>query len=67
MFTYYKPNMANLKGKLGREIMAAIRDTPLSDHSKLNRLAEEGIKSVLAERKRDGWFYAFIYQNPFLL
>lgn len=45
--------MANLKGKLGREIMAAIRDTPLSDHSKLNRLAEEGIKSVLAERKKN--------------
>lgn len=53
MFIYYKPNMANLKGKLGREIMAAIRDTPLSDHSKLNRLAEEGIKSVLAERKKN--------------
>ena len=53
MVKYYKPNMTNLKGKLGREIMTAIRDTPLSDHSKLNRLAEEGIKSVLAERKKN--------------
>lgn len=53
MFTYYKPNMANLKGKLGREIMTAIKNTPPSNHSKLNRLAEEGIKSVLAERKRN--------------
>lgn len=61
MFTYYKPNMANLKGKLGREIMTAIRNTPPSDHSKLNKLAEEGIKSVLAERKKNDWFYAFIY------
>jgi hypothetical protein len=53
MVKCYKPNMTNLKGKLGREIMAAIKNTPPSNHSKLNRLAEEGIKSVLAERKRD--------------
>lgn len=51
MVKYYKPNMTNLKGKLGREIMNAINDTPPSDHSKLNKLAEEGIKSVIAERK----------------
>ena len=48
MVKCYKPNMTNLKGKLGREIMAAIKNTPPSNHSKLNRLAEEGIKSVLA-------------------
>ncbi len=53
MVKCYKPNMTNLKGKLGREIMAAIKNTPPSNHSKLNRLSEEGIKSVLAERKRD--------------
>lgn len=51
MIKYYKPNMANLKGKLGREIMDEIKNTPPSDHLELNRLAEEGIKSVLAERK----------------
>lgn len=50
MVKYYKPNMANLKGKLGRKIMTAIKNTPSSDHSKLNKLADEGIKSVLAER-----------------
>lgn len=53
--------MFNLKGKLGREIMTAIRNTPPSDHSKLNKLAEEGIKSVLAKRKKNDWFYTFIY------
>lgn len=52
MVKYYKPNMTNFKGKLGREIMAAIRNAPPSDHSKLNRLAGEGIKSVLAERNK---------------
>ena len=53
MIKYYKPNMTNLKGKLGREIMTVIRNTPPSDHSKLNKLAEEGIKSMLAERNRN--------------
>lgn len=53
MVKYYKPNMTNLKGKLGREIMTAIRNAPPSDHSKLNRLAKEGINSVLAERKKN--------------
>lgn len=50
MVNYYKPNMSNLKGRLGREIMTAIKNTPPSDHSNLNKFADEGIKSVLAER-----------------
>lgn len=29
MVKCYKPNMTNLKGKLGREIMAAIKNTRL--------------------------------------
>lgn len=53
MIKYYKPNMTNLKGKFGREIMIAIKNTPPSDHTKLNKLAEEGINSVLAERKNE--------------
>jgi len=53
MIKYYKPNMTNLKGKFGREIMITIKNTPPSDHTKLNKLAEEGINSVLAERKNE--------------
>ena len=47
---YYKPSMNNLKGRLGRNIINTIKNIPPSDHSKLNVLADEGIKSILTER-----------------
>ena len=50
---YYKPSMTNLKGKLGRNIINTIKNTPPSDHSKLNVLADKGIKSILAERNNE--------------
>ena len=47
---YCKPSVTNLKGRLDRNIINTIKNIPPSDHSKLNVLADEGIKSILTER-----------------
>ena len=56
---YYKPNMTNLRGKLGREIMQTIRESPRPSREETRRktaLAIENIKKqmMLVELKHEG-------------
>lgn len=39
--------------KKPKSIVETIRNTPKSDHAELNRLADEGIASMLAARKHE--------------
>lgn len=52
---YYKPNMASLHGRLGRQIMAVIRSTPSPDFSKMDQAIKELEERILLA-KRNGIF-----------
>lgn len=49
---YYKPNMANLRGRMGRSIYETIMNTPKPDLTELERKANEVERRVLEERRR---------------
>ncbi len=49
---YVKPNMANLKGKLGRSIINQIRNAKRPDRSEMQEIAEKTKLDMLAKRKR---------------
>lgn len=49
---YYKPNMANLRGRMGRSIYETIMNTPKPDLTELERKANEVERRVIAERQR---------------
>lgn len=48
--TYVKPNMANLHGKVGREILETIRNSTPPDLSDIRQKVEENKKKIQAER-----------------
>ncbi len=50
---YYKPNMAALSGKLGREIFETIKNSPAPDHTKLREEVEELKAQILEARKQE--------------
>lgn len=51
--TYAIPNMGALKGRMGREIVEIIRNTPTPDRTSLAAEAEK-IKLRILAAKRDG-------------
>jgi hypothetical protein len=51
--TYTKPNIANLKGKIGESIIETIRNTPAPDRSDLEADVKELEKKIMAEGKND--------------
>lgn len=51
--TYTKPNMANLRGRTGREIFKAIRNTPPADFTNLTKGAEECKRKIREMEKRE--------------
>ena len=46
--TYSKPNMANLRGRLGKSIIETIMNTPKPDETKLREEAHEIEKLMIA-------------------
>lgn len=50
---YRKPNMNNLKGKLGKSILAEIRATKKPDLEHVKKEADECIERILARRIHD--------------
>ena len=48
---YIKPNMGALRGRIGREILETIRNTPKPDLTELNRQADEVETRILAARQ----------------
>ena len=49
--TYSKPNMANLHGRVGREVLRAIRNTPPADFTNLEKGVQECEKRLRAMEK----------------
>lgn len=47
---YYKPNMNNLKGKVGRAVLAEIRSAKKPDWDSVKREADECMARILARR-----------------
>lgn len=47
---YVKPNMGALKGRLGREIIEIIKNTPVPDRTKLYAESEEIKRRILAAK-----------------
>lgn len=45
-----KPNMANLRGKLGREIIQTIRNTPAPRYEAIDRELKKKMETILAAR-----------------
>ena len=50
--TYTKPNIGNLKGKIGRSIIETVRNSPIPDKTKLEAEVKELEKRIMADRKR---------------
>ena len=50
---YIKPNMANLRGKLGRSIIKTIKETPAPDRSALKRDVEAAMAKILAAKEKN--------------
>ena len=48
-----KPNMNNLRGKMGRSIIKTILETPKLDREKLKRLADKERARILASMEDD--------------
>jgi hypothetical protein len=48
---YIKPNIGSLKGSIGKSILETIRNTPRSDRTRLNMIADDVQKAMLAEQK----------------
>ena len=48
-----KPNMNNLRGKMGRSIIKTILETPKLDREKLKRLADKARARILASMEDD--------------
>jgi len=51
-YVFSKPNMSNLKGKLGRSILATIRNTPKPDLSELEKQTRTVENRILAARRK---------------
>ena len=51
--TYSKPNMANLRGPIGRSIIETIKNTPKPDRSKLREEADACLAAILKEEKNE--------------
>ncbi len=47
--TYYRPNMANLKGPVGRSIIETIKNTPKPDCSKLRKEADDCLAAIIGK------------------
>ena len=50
---YSKPNMANLRGPVGRSIVETIRNTPKPDRTKLRREADECLANILKKEDNE--------------
>lgn len=50
--TYSKPNMANLRGRLGKSIIETIMNTPKPDETKLKEEAHEIEKLMIAAESK---------------
>jgi len=48
--TYSKPNMANLKGPIGRSIIETIKNTSKPDRTKLRREADACLAAILGKK-----------------
>ena len=47
---YYKPNMSNLRGFIGRSIIKTIMNTPKPDRTKLRKEADACLDAILKEQ-----------------
>ena len=49
--TFSKPNMANLRGKIGKSIIMTIRNSPKLNRDALKRKSDEVEARILAQEK----------------
>jgi len=51
--TYSKPNMANLRGPVGRSIIETIKNTPKPDRTKLRKEADACLAAILGKEDNE--------------
>lgn len=51
---FYKPNMANLHGRIGRSILETIRNTPKPDRTELNKAVAEFERTYDEDQRQRG-------------
>ncbi|MCR4568518.1 MAG: hypothetical protein K5769_10725 [Pseudobutyrivibrio sp.] len=50
--SYTKPNIGNLKGKIGKSILETVRNTPIPDRTNLEAEVRELENKIMADRKK---------------
>ncbi len=50
---YSKPNIGNLRGRIGKSILQTVRNTPRPDRSELERDVQEAIEKIMAARANE--------------
>ncbi len=52
--TFSKPNMANLHGRMGEQILETLRRQTVKSDDNIRKVADECKARILAERKHEG-------------